>query len=57
MTTTSEASVFAGFGLPTEDQLTLDQRWQRWGNDLLEGLDGFFTDDPKLGREAVSRGR
>ncbi|MEY4348525.1 MAG: amylosucrase, partial [Actinomycetota bacterium] len=43
MTTTSEASVFAGFGLPTEDQLILDQRWQRWGNDLLEGLDGIYS--------------
>lgn len=24
---------------------------------LAEGLDGFFTDDPKLGREAVEQGR
>lgn len=24
---------------------------------LAEGLDGFFTDDPKLGREAVKQGR
>ncbi|MEY4323462.1 MAG: hypothetical protein RL410_1243 [Actinomycetota bacterium] len=42
MTTTGETSVFAGFGLPSDDAHILEQRWQRWGQDLISGIDGIY---------------
>lgn len=42
---TPQLNPFAGRGLPAADAATLDLRWQRWGADLIAGLEVVYPPD------------
>lgn len=44
MTLSALTSAFGGFGLPDEDVQTLERRWLRWGDDLLQGLTAVYSE-------------
>jgi len=53
--TTIQGGPFAngGFGLSTDDASVLDQRWDRWGADLIDGLSAVYPAKTVVGVQKV----